>query len=166
MSMNACNTFGESLLHMACRRGDVSIVRLLVNEFKVRVEVRDDYGRTPLHDACWTTTPNFEVMDVLMGAVEARLLLAEDVRGHTPFDYARREHWDKWIRFLEERKAKLIAPEGCDDTAAVAAGTGASADATTATVATDSATAATGEQILPDKTESRQHQTGSEVLTS
>ena len=107
-SMNACNQFGESLLHMACRRGDVEVVRVLVKEFQVRVDVRDDYGRTPLHDACWTTTPNFEVMDILIDAVDPMLLLAEDVRGHTPFDYARREHWELWLRFLKERKERLL----------------------------------------------------------
>lgn len=106
-SMNACNTFGESLLHMACRRSDVNIVRLLVLEFKVRVHVKDDYGRTPLHDACWTTTPNFEIMEILLAASDPRLLLAEDVRGHTPFEYARREHWDAWIQFLEANREKL-----------------------------------------------------------
>lgn len=93
---------------MACRRGDVEVVRVLVKEFQVRVDVRDDYGRTPLHDACWTTTPNFEVMDILIDAVDPMLLLAEDVRGHTPFDYARREHWELWLRFLKERKERLL----------------------------------------------------------
>uniref|UniRef100_A0A7S1GN04 Uncharacterized protein n=1 Tax=Cyclophora tenuis TaxID=216820 RepID=A0A7S1GN04_CYCTE len=110
-SMNACNQFGESLLHMACRRADVKVVKLLVLEFHVRVDVRDDYGRTPLHDACWTTTPNFELMDVLVEAVDPRLLLAEDVRGHTPFDYARREHWNEWLQFLKDRKERLQRTE-------------------------------------------------------
>ncbi|KAL7575871.1 hypothetical protein ACA910_003186 [Epithemia clementina (nom. ined.)] len=36
------------------------------------------------------------------------LLLAEDVRGHTPFHYARKEHWDGWLNFLEERKDHLL----------------------------------------------------------
>jgi len=89
----------------------VKVVKLLVLEFHVRVDVRDDYGRTPLHDACWTTTPNFELMDVLVEAVDPRLLLAEDVRGHTPFDYARREHWNEWLQFLKDRKERLQRTE-------------------------------------------------------
>jgi hypothetical protein len=106
-SFNACNQFGESLLHMACRRGNPDIVRFLVDEAKVKVDVRDDYGRTCLHDATWTTNPNFDVMDILLKAINPELLLAEDVRGHTPFDYARKEHWGAWINFLADRQDSL-----------------------------------------------------------
>jgi ankyrin repeat protein len=106
-SLDACNAFGESLLHMACRRGDLKMVRFLLGEVKVRSNRCDDFGRNPLHDAMWTSTPHTEVMDVLMDHVDPSMLLAEDVRGNTPFAYARREHDAKWIEFLEQRKEKL-----------------------------------------------------------
>lgn len=106
-SLNACNKFSESLLHMACRRGDPAIIRFMIEEAKCNVNVRDDYGRTILHDATWTSKPNFEVMDILLGAMECDMLLAEDVRGHTPFHYARREHWSDWIDFLSTRKSDI-----------------------------------------------------------
>jgi ankyrin repeat protein len=102
-SLDACNRFGESLIHMACRRSDLGMVKFLVEEAGVRVDVRDDFGRLPLHDACWTTLPNFEVMDVLIKASSPALLLSEDVRGHTPYHYARREHWTDWVQFLNDR---------------------------------------------------------------
>ena len=104
--MNCCNKFGESLLHLACRRGYTSIVRYLVEEVKVNVHIRDDYLRTPLHDACWTTQPEYELVDVLLKAAPAHMVL-EDARGFTPFDYVRREHHGKWLRFLWERKDSL-----------------------------------------------------------
>jgi hypothetical protein len=107
-SFNACNIFGESLLHMACRRGCLGVVNFLINEAHVHVDVRDDFGRTVLHDACWTTVPNFGVMDVLMKQMLPDTLLAEDVRGHTPFHYARKEHWDDWVTFLQERDLFLL----------------------------------------------------------
>ena len=107
-SLNACNQFGESLLHMACRRGDRETVSFLIREAEVRVDIRDDFGRTPIHDACWTSNPNFEVMDILISAADPYLLLAEDVRGSTPFDYARREHYSQWIKFLESREESLL----------------------------------------------------------
>jgi hypothetical protein len=107
-SLNACNQFGESLLHMACRRGDLPIVTFLIREAKVRIDIRDDFGRNPFHDACWTPVPNHDVMDVLMEAAEPGMLVAEDVRGSTPFDYARRDHHAIWIEFLESRKKVLI----------------------------------------------------------
>lgn len=105
--MNACNQFGESLFHMVCRRGHVAMVKFMLSCKDVKVDVRDDFGRTPLHDACWTTTPNFEVMEILLNASGIELLLAEDVRGHSPFCYARREHWSMWVDFLSKYNDKL-----------------------------------------------------------
>mmetsp|Transcript_14221 Transcript_14221/g.21689 ORF Transcript_14221/g.21689 Transcript_14221/m.21689 type:complete len:250 (-) Transcript_14221:27-776(-) len=107
-SLDACNPFGESLLHMACRRGDPRIVKYLVEDAKVKIDVTDDYGRTMLHDAAWTSTPNFEVMEILLKAIEPGMLLAKDVRGHTPFDYARKEHWSAWVSFFMEHKDELM----------------------------------------------------------
>jgi ankyrin repeat protein len=106
-SLNACNQFGESLLHMACRRGNAAVVQYMVEEAKVNVTVRDDFGRTVLHDAAWTSSPNKPVMEILLRAVHPEMLLAEDVRGHTPFDYARKEHWAEWVEFLSQHQDKL-----------------------------------------------------------
>lgn len=106
-SMNACNRFGESLLHMCCRRGDAKLVKFLVEEMRVRTNVKDDYGRTPLHDACWTPSPNFEILAILLKNSHKDLLLTADVRGHTPLDYARKEHWTAWIQFFNANRDLL-----------------------------------------------------------
>ena len=92
---------------MACRRGDVPIVKFMIEEADVKLTVKDDFGRTPLHDACWTPEPNFELMDVLLKNCSIDALLAEDVRGHTPFHYARQDHWPKWVDFFRERNDLL-----------------------------------------------------------
>jgi len=117
---NACNRFGESIIHMACRRGNEEVVRFLVEEAKVNLFVRDDFGRTPFHDTCWTSTPNYAVMDILLKRVcqleespddtESLifLLVTEDVRGHTPFHYSRRESWTGWVDFLQQRCSTII----------------------------------------------------------
>ena len=55
-NMNCCNRFGESVLHTACRRGGAKVVKFLVEEAKVELRVRDDYGRTPMHDGKYTNT--------------------------------------------------------------------------------------------------------------
>lgn len=107
ISLNACNRFGESITHMACRRGDYKIVKYLVEDANVRLDCSDDYGRLPLHDALWTSQPNLDVLDVLIRHCPPNLLLAEDVRGSTPFDYARCEHLPKWTAFLQERRQLL-----------------------------------------------------------
>jgi len=105
--MNACNQFGESALHMACRRGYAKIVDFLLREVKVRTDRCDDFGRNPFHDALWTSVPNFDVVDLLIEYADPQLLLLEDVRGNTPFAYARSDHSQQWITFLEERQDKL-----------------------------------------------------------
>lgn len=81
----------------------------MVEEAKVNVSVRDDFGRTVLHDATWTSSPNTAVMEILLRVVDPDMLLAEDVRGHTPFDYARKEHWTEWVEFLSQHTDKLTA---------------------------------------------------------
>jgi ankyrin repeat protein len=107
-SMNACNQFGESLVHMVCRRGDVQILKFMIEEARVSFKIKDDFGRNPFHDACWTPTPNFEMMDMLIANADTSLLLAEDVRGNSPFDYTRREHHSKWLAYLENKKEAIL----------------------------------------------------------
>ncbi|KAG7351654.1 ankyrin repeat domain protein [Nitzschia inconspicua] len=112
-SLDACNPFGESLLHMACRRGDLNVVRFLIVHAHVQTDRCDDFGRNIFHDALWTSTPNISVVDFLLDHVDPRLLLAEDVRGNTPFAYARKEHDARWIEFLQRRRTKLQTRCGC-----------------------------------------------------
>lgn len=52
-NMQCSNSFGESILHIVCRRGNHDMLYFLVDVAKVTVRVRDDLGRTPLHDAAW-----------------------------------------------------------------------------------------------------------------
>ena len=103
---NACNKFQESILHIACRRGSLPMVQFLINEVGLKVnEIRDDYHRTPLHDAFWTTSASPDVIDFLLQQSNVvELLLLKDVRGYTPLDYARSEHRSKWLHFLWQRK--------------------------------------------------------------
>eukprot|EP00581_Thalassiosira_minuscula_P010351 CAMPEP_0183702836 /NCGR_PEP_ID=MMETSP0737-20130205/807_1 /TAXON_ID=385413 /ORGANISM="Thalassiosira miniscula, Strain CCMP1093" /LENGTH=769 /DNA_ID=CAMNT_0025929513 /DNA_START=219 /DNA_END=2525 /DNA_ORIENTATION=- len=86
------NRFGETLIHLACRRSSKELVSFLVNEEGLSLHVRDDFGRTPLHDACWRTEPDLEILDLLLDKAP-ELLMLSDKRGHTPLDYSRREHW-------------------------------------------------------------------------
>ena len=101
---DACNRNGESLLHLACRRGDLQTVLFLIREAGVSVEARDDLGRTVLHDICWRPRPDTQLMDLLLLTAHPSLLLAEDKRGHSPFDYARLSDWNLWNAYLSERR--------------------------------------------------------------
>ena len=107
-NLDACNRVGESLLHLACRRGHVEVAEFLMNEAKVRWDLQDDFGRTILHDACWRPSPSIELMEAILKVVSPEWLMASDIRGHTPFDYARREHMATWYDFLKEREDMLV----------------------------------------------------------
>jgi ankyrin repeat protein len=106
-SFSVCNRFGESLIHMACRRGSTELVDFLVRDAKVSLLVRDDYGRTSLHDAFWTCKPNFELVALLLTEIP-EFLCIRDVRGHTPLDYIRKGDSQAWRDFLLNRKDLLV----------------------------------------------------------
>jgi Ankyrin repeats (3 copies) len=103
-SLSACNRFGESLLHICCRRGHAPMVRFMTQEAKVNPRVMDDMGRTAFHDVCWSSVPNLDTMDVLLEVLPPIGLLMQDSRGHTPFDYAPRKHWGVWVQYLQQRQ--------------------------------------------------------------
>lgn len=101
--LQCSNKFGESLIHMACRRGLTGVVRFLIKEAGVTLRVKDDVGRSPLHDAFWSTEPNYDLVDLLIEH-DADLLLVKDNRGHLPFQYARHNQWKGWCDYLLSRR--------------------------------------------------------------
>lgn len=116
------NRFGESLMHLACRRGRTDMVRFLVEEFpsdtknttpRQMLSVRDDCHKTPLHDACWTPSPNFELVDIVLKHSPEQVLM-EDCRGNTPLEYVRREDYPLWLKFLWQRRSILGVQTTCD----------------------------------------------------
>lgn len=107
--LKCSNKFGESILHLACRKGKVDVVKFLLQKASVPCQVRDDYGRNPLHDAFWNPSPNYEVIDLLIGKCPD-LLYIKDRRGFTPLTYARKEHWDKLKSYLSHKTPEDLAP--------------------------------------------------------
>jgi len=106
--MQASNRFGESMLHTSCRRGFTDVVTFFLNEAMVSPRIKDDMGRTPMHDVCWSSAaPNHETMKMLILSAP-ELLLSKDKRGHSPFDYARREYWPNWVTFLNEHRQFIV----------------------------------------------------------
>lgn len=113
-ALDCFNRFGESLLNLACRRGFNEIVSyLLSGEVGLNVRMRDDYGRTPLHDACWNPSPLIEICSWILEK-EPALFFIRDKRGYTPFQYARKSDWLVWRKFLFDHHhllAPLVHPE-------------------------------------------------------
>jgi Ankyrin repeats (3 copies) len=102
ISPNPCNTYGESLVHMICRRGDEKLLQVMIQN-GCNVQVADDYGRTPLHDACWAANPAFDTVEMLLER-DLTLLQMTDCRGFLPLSYVRKDDWPAWIDFLDRKK--------------------------------------------------------------
>jgi hypothetical protein len=108
ISSNPCNAFSESLVHIVCRRGRHDLLQLFF-EAGCSLQCADDYGRTPLHDACWTAQPSFPTVELLLQQ-DPRLLHIQDARGALPLQYVHKDHWPAWISFLESKKDILWKP--------------------------------------------------------
>jgi ankyrin repeat protein len=107
--LKCSNKFGESLLHMACRKGMLDVTTFLVKDAQVPFAVCDDYGRTPLHDACWAHTTNFELIDLILSECPD-LLYIQDKRGNTPLSYLRKDKWAAWNQYLNSKPAEFFKP--------------------------------------------------------
>jgi ankyrin repeat protein len=100
VDLNCSNRFGESILHYCCRRGFDEMVRFLLDVVQANTTIVDDSQRNMIHFACWAAEPNMNLMDYLMENLPIAYWSAPDIRGHTPLDYVRREHWNMWCDFL------------------------------------------------------------------
>ena len=93
------NSQGESLLHLACRWGSVSIVRSLLCDAQMSVLVLDRYGRSPLHSLClamnsrnlhgtanYPRSNHLESMRLLLQDTPT-LILFKDKQGKVPLEY-------------------------------------------------------------------------------
>jgi hypothetical protein len=107
--LQCCNRFGESIVHTACRRGSAVCIQFLTQEAGVSLRVCDDYGRTALHDSCWTNIPNFELISLVLKSCPDLLFVA-DKRGVYPLQYIRKDFHADWCKFLEENQ-ELLTPK-------------------------------------------------------
>lgn len=102
LSPNPMNGFGESLVHAICRRGSYEFLSVLVDA-GCDLQVSDNLGRTPLHEACWSAKPNFRLVERILFA-DPRMMLLTDCRGATPLSYVAKKNWPAWLQFLESVK--------------------------------------------------------------
>jgi hypothetical protein len=109
-NLQCCNKFGESIISLACRHGNSDVVDFLINEAGVKINIQDDFGRTPLHDAFWARSPNFTLVELLLKEC-SDLLLVEDKRGSAPLGYVKDENQNiPWSNFLWQHRG-LVEPE-------------------------------------------------------
>jgi len=102
-NLEARNQFGENLVHLACRMGlSTDVLKFLIEDAKVQINVRDRFGRTPLHNACMSALPNFNNIDYIMKSAP-KMSVFEDDKNKIPFDLIPRRCYERWTRFLSEK---------------------------------------------------------------
>jgi hypothetical protein len=102
-----CNRFGESIVHAAARHGRTHILKFLSNEADVSLLVKCDTGRTPLHDACWTGTPNFDCVTFII-ETSPELLFVIDNKKFMPLEYIPKDMHQTWNQYLERNKQTIL----------------------------------------------------------
>jgi hypothetical protein len=82
---------------------------------KILFHKKDDVGRTPLHNACWTNNfPSFNTVELLLEK-DVFLMQLTDSRGYTPLAYVREEHWPQWKEFLDRVFDQFWPAVTCED---------------------------------------------------
>ncbi|KAL7580370.1 hypothetical protein ACA910_004397 [Epithemia clementina (nom. ined.)] len=109
LSPNPCNQFGESLLHMVCRRGDLPLLNVMI-EAGSSLQVSDDYGRTPLHDAFWAANPACGVVETILRR-DPGLFFMKDKRGALPLSYVTKSHWSDWMKWFDENIDRFFSED-------------------------------------------------------
>jgi hypothetical protein len=107
-TLQCCNKFQESIIHTICRRGRTQLLRYILEDTDTFMNICDEQGRTPLHDAAWTDEPNFELVKLVIQRCPDLLYIADN-RGFTPLAYVGKQRWSDWCEFLEANR-ELLAP--------------------------------------------------------
>lgn len=101
--LEARNQFGENLVHLVCRMGlSLDVLKFLVEDAKVPLNVRDRFGRTPLHNACMSALPNFDNIHFLM-KIAPKLAVFEDDKNKIPFELIPQRVFGRWMRYLSQK---------------------------------------------------------------
>jgi hypothetical protein len=82
-------------------------MRFLLDEAGCSIRVCCDSGRTAMHDVAWTSSPNFEMVRLILES-SPELLWIADNRDFTCLDYVPRDCWAQWCNFLDERKDLVL----------------------------------------------------------
>lgn len=102
LSPNPSNQFGDSILNTVCRRGHEDLFSVMI-DCDASVLTSDQFGRTPLHFACWSSKVNFTMVEKIL-SFDVNILRAKDKVGKTPLDYISVDKWDVWNQFLNSKK--------------------------------------------------------------
>jgi ankyrin repeat protein len=98
ISPNACNKYGESLLHKVCKSGQDKLLQVFL-DCGADIQVSDGAGRTPMHDACHGSKPSLKTFELLLKA-DPYLIHMMDGEGTLPLSYVPKEQYGAWNTYL------------------------------------------------------------------
>jgi hypothetical protein len=98
ISPNACNMYGESLIHKVCKSGQDKLLQVFL-DCGADIQVSDGAGRTPMHDACFGAKPSFKTFELLL-KTDPYLIYMMDGGGALPLSYVPKEQYGAWNIFL------------------------------------------------------------------
>jgi hypothetical protein len=98
ISPNACNKYGESLLHKVCKSGQDKLLQVFL-DCDADIQVCDGAGRTPMHDACHGSKPSFKTFELLLKE-DPYLVHMMDGGATLPLSYVRKDQYGAWNAFL------------------------------------------------------------------
>ena len=93
------NFLGQSLLHISCRLGLQDSSDFLMNQVQIPLNIRDKFGRTPLHYACGATMLDLDLIRSIVSQ-KPELILFEDNFGYQPFSYIQQSCCKDCMRLL------------------------------------------------------------------
>ena len=99
ISPNACNKFGESLLHRVCNFGQDKLLKIFL-DCSADIQISDGAGRTPMHEVCRRPRPSFKTFELLLQQ-DSRLIHMQDTAGAAPLSFVRADQYGAWNKFLE-----------------------------------------------------------------
>ena len=98
------NLFGETPLHVACRAGFDSTVKMLLNHKKIEVNYKDHFNATALHRAAWTG--NHSICEILLAHKHIDVN-AVTFSGQSPLFRAAVESHPRIVQLLLDNKADI-----------------------------------------------------------
>jgi hypothetical protein len=98
ISPNACNKFGESLLHRVSKSGQDKLLQVFL-DCGADVQVSDSEGCTPMHVACQRSRPSFKTFELILQK-DPRLIHMLDGSGALPLSYIRADQYGAWVEYL------------------------------------------------------------------
>lgn len=99
------NKFGDSPFFIACKRGVTELVKVFIG-CGAEVRIADNFGRTPLHHAAWTSPLNFDTAKIILSA-DPCLLYVMDKHGKTPLDFVPKQYYLSWTKFIDSMAESL-----------------------------------------------------------